>query len=136
MSLPTSELEEYYEKIGGALFLTLTRQGESGYLRFEVQVGVYSYGFYIRRETGLYYETGVTAEKSAELLYELWEKWNKEAEKPWYTATFIVHSTGKFECDFGYDKWFESDVSHPDRRNSWIKRYFGEIKVIYPTPPK
>jgi hypothetical protein len=50
--------------------------------------------------------------------------WDASPEPPWTTATFILHASGTFDIDYGYDDISLDQVV--ERRAAWKKKYLPQ----------
>jgi hypothetical protein len=77
-----------------------------------------------------------------DLVYELWQRWKAESGyKEWRVMSYIVDDVdvdnvdknAKMTIDLTYpeDVDVEEDI---DLRERAVKKYFGDVKIIYPDP--
>ncbi len=65
-------------------------------------------------------------------LLDLWEA--EDAARRWREIEYIVRGN-KFHATFVYPEEIDPDEEPLDRRNRTVAKYFGQKRIVYPTPP-
>jgi hypothetical protein len=73
-----------------------------------------------------------------DLVYEFWQRWKAEpGNEEWRVMSYIVDKDGedaKLKIHLTYPDDVEVEEDMVDLRDRAIKKYFGDVKVIYPDP--
>jgi hypothetical protein len=68
-----------------------------------------------------------------DLVYELWQRWKAQAgNEEWRVMSYLVDHDGKLAIELTYPE----DVDEQDdyRRDRAVKKYFGDVKLVFDDP--
>ncbi len=118
------EVEAHYPIIGQMMADLLPDDFEEAFVSFEGIDDVWSTELFYRREGGHigYLNDGLEGIEGN--LRSMRTLLKEAGQEPFSTATFTLHSSGKFSIDLGYED--VSDLGQgAKRREDWIKKYLG-----------
>jgi hypothetical protein len=68
-----------------------------------------------------------------EMAYELWQRWKAEpGNEEWRVMSYLVDTDGKLTIDLTYPE--DVDDEDDGGRERAVKKYFGDVKVVFDDP--
>jgi hypothetical protein len=111
-------IKQAYQEIGRNIVVALPIGWRSAYVLFEPEaVDVASYMAFVRGEDDAF--TSFKLPWPAYLSFmKTWERSASDSGAPWTSLTFIVHNSGTFDVEYGYDALQQSDEGR--RKRAWM----------------
>jgi len=121
-------IESLYGKIADALYANINSSFDTAWINVEMQKDVGLLGVYFKT-SDIQYFTIRPAVTLFKLFNALWHEFIAAGQPAWSTATFTIHSDGKFSLDLGYDDVSDGRSTSLDRVKAWMKKYLGDVQV-------
>jgi hypothetical protein len=68
-----------------------------------------------------------------ERVYELWQRWKAQpGNEEWRVMSYLVDKDGKLTIDLTYPE--DADDEDDEGRERAVKKYFGDVKVVFDDP--
>jgi hypothetical protein len=68
-----------------------------------------------------------------ETVYELWQRWKAQpGNEEWRVMSYLVDKDGKLTIDLTYPE--DVDVEDDEGRERAVKKYFGDVKLVFDDP--
>jgi hypothetical protein len=68
-----------------------------------------------------------------ERVYELWQRWKAQpGNQEWRVMSYLVDKDGKLTIDLTYPE--DADDEDDEGRERAVKKYFGDVKVVFDDP--
>lgn len=125
------KIESLYQEIADVLFDNIPDNFRQAWISVEMQEDFGSTGVYYQSEDDQYHYV-IPHDALFDLFNEMWMECKNVGQQVWTTATFTIDAKGKFSIDFGYEDIFNDGSSRSDRKATWINKYLGDVKLIYP----
>ncbi len=124
-------IESLYQKIADVLYDNIPDDFQKAWIYVEMQEDFGSTGVYYQSADDQYYYA-MPHDALFDLFNEMWLEYKNIGKQPWTSATFMIDQQGKFSIDFGYENIFTDGSTRSDRKTAWIRRYLGDVDLIYP----
>jgi hypothetical protein len=70
-----------------------------------------------------------------DLVYQLWQRWKvPPGNEEWRVMSYLVDKDGKLTIDLTYPDDVDSEEDVSDRRPRAVKKYFGDVKLVFDDP--
>ncbi len=127
-----ADLETLFQEIGAEALEMAPYSNGKLLIYSEVESGIISCDlFYINESNVVRYR--FASDLLEDLVYKLWENWQKSGNQEWRTLAFIIED-GQFVMDIKYPDQIDESEDVSDRRPNVLKTHFGELKVDYSDP--
>lgn len=130
----TKAIEQLYQDIGREAVAWAEERTGKLLIYAEVEDGVISADmFYFTKPKGrVRYRR--CAESTQDLIYKLWERWQKvRGNKEWRVMEYVIDGDD-FTLDLTYPDQIDEREDLSDRRPRSVKKHFGEVKVDFSNP--
>ena len=121
-------IESLYSEIADALHENINSGFDTAWINVEMQKDVGLLGVYFKTPDAQCFTIRPSV-SLFKLFNALWHEFIAAGQPAWSTATFTIHSDGKFNLDFGYDNVSDGRTTSLDRVKAWMKKHLGDVQV-------